>query len=368
MKKLIPCSLLICLAALPALGANTVVEEIIARVNNRIITLSDYKHSQEATRQEAQQEDAANADKIYKEHEKDILRDLIDHQLLLEKASDLGITGDTELIKWLNNMRKEMKLESLDDLEKAATAQGVSFEDFKQNKRNEIVMQQVIQREVGSRLGQNISNEDELRYYEEHKKELEHPEQVRLSEILIAPKKEDVDPNIAAEKPESHPAAFAKAQDLLAQIRKGASFEDVAKKNSDGPTAAQGGSLGDFQRGTLAKGLEDKVFAMKAGDVSEITATRQGLVILKVVEHQTAGIPSFKDVKERVENAIYMEKLQPALREYLTKLREEAYIPKLKPGYVDTGASPNQTSLVETDTAEAKAKKLAKKKKRLGIL
>jgi peptidyl-prolyl cis-trans isomerase SurA len=359
MNKLIPWSLLMCLAAFPAFGANTVVEEIVARVNNRIVTLSDLKHSQDESRQEAQQQDPANADKIYKENENDILRDLIDHQLLLEKASDLGITGDTELIKWLDNMRKEMKMDSMEDLEKAATAQGVSFEDFKQNRRNQIVMQQVIGREVGSHLGQSITKEDEQHYYDEHKKELEHPETVRLSEILVAPKKDAGADELAAAK--------TKADDLLAQIRKGASFEDIAKKNSDGPTAAQGGDLGDFQRGTLAKGLEDKVFAMKAGDISEVTPTKQGLVILKVAEHQTAGIPSFKEIEPQLENAIYMEKLKPALRDYLARLREEAYI-VIKPGYVDSGATANETVPVETDQAEAKAKKLAKKKKKLGIL
>ncbi len=237
MKKLLPWLLLFCCAAALAFSANTVVEEIIARVNNRIITLSDYKHSQEALRQEVQQQDPAHADALYKEREKDILRDLIDHQLLLEKGADLGITGDTELIKWLDNMRKEMKLDSMDDLEKAATAQGVSFEDFKQNRRNEIIMQQVIGREVGSRLGQSITKDDEQRYYDEHKNELQHPEQVRLSEILIAPKK-DVD------EKEALAAARAKAEDLLAQIRKGASFEDIAKKNSDGPTAGAGRRFG----------------------------------------------------------------------------------------------------------------------------
>jgi peptidyl-prolyl cis-trans isomerase SurA len=361
MKKLIPCSLLICVAAFPALGANTVVEEIVARVNNRIITLTDYKRSQEATRQQAQQEDPANADKIYKGQEKDILRDLIDHQLLLEKGSDLGITGDTELIKYLNNMRKEMKLDSLEDLEKAATAQGISFEDYKQNKRNDIIMQQVIGREVGSHLGQNITKEDEQRFYDQHKSEWQHPEQVRLSEILVAPKKD-------VGNDEALVAAKAKAEDLLAQIRKGAKFEDVAKKNSDDATAAQGGDLGEFQRGTMAKEWEEKAFAMKAGDISDVMHSKQGFIILEVTEHQTAGVPSFKEVEPQVENAIYMDKLQPALREYLTKLREEAYIPSFKPGYVDTGASPNQTTLVETDQSEAKAKKLAKKKKKLGIL
>jgi peptidyl-prolyl cis-trans isomerase SurA len=367
MKKLISWSVLVCLTALPAFSANQVIEEVIARVNNRIITLSDYKRSQEETRQEAQQQDAAHADQVYQEREKDILRDLIDHQLLLEKAAELGITGDTELIKWLDNMRKEMKLDTMEDLEKAATAQGVSFEDFKQNQRNQIVMQEVIRREVGSRLGENITKEDEQRYYNDHKKELEHAEQVRLSEILVVPAKGDVDPSVPADKPEAHPAAKAKAESLLAQIRKGANFEEIAKKNSDGPTAAQGGDLGDFQRGTLSKQYEDQVFAMKTGDVSDVVYTKQGFVIMKATEHLAAGIPSFKEIEPRIEEAIYMERLQPALREYLTRLREEAYIPPMKPGYVDTGASPNQTTVVETNQAEAKAKKLAKKKKKFKV-
>ena len=118
----------------------------------------------------------------------------------------------------------------------------------------------------------------------------------------------------------------------------------------------------------MAKELEDKTFAMKAGEVSDVIRTKQGYVILKVVEHQAAGIPPLKDVEPKIQDALYYQKLQPALRAYLTKLREEAYI-DIKPGFVDSGASPNQTKPVETTTAkEADAKKLNKKKKKLGIL
>ena len=97
-----------------------------------------------------------------------------------------------------------------------------------------------------------------------------------------------------------------------------------------------------FKRGQLAKELEDKTFAMKAGEVSDVIRTKQGYVILKVVDHQMAGIPPLKDALPKIEDALYTQKLQPALRAYLTKLREDAYI-DYKPGYVDTGASPNQT-------------------------
>jgi peptidyl-prolyl cis-trans isomerase SurA len=106
---------------------------------------------------------------------------------------------------------------------------------------------------------------------------------------------------------------------------------------------------------------------MKPGDVSEVIRTRQGYVLLKVTEHAEAGIPPLKDIEPKVQEAIYMEKLNPALREYLTKLREEAFI-VVKPGYMDTGASANQTNPIETSVKEASARNLkGKKKKKLGV-
>jgi peptidyl-prolyl cis-trans isomerase SurA len=390
MKKI--CFSLIGVTFLSTLAATQVVEEIITRVNNQIVTRSEFLRSKDQLKEEVKQQDAANADKVYGQREKDILRDLIDQQLLLEKGKDLGITGDTELIKRLDQMRKEMKLEAMEDLEKAAAAQGLSYEDFKQNLRNQIITQKVIGEEVGSHLAN--TKEEQQKFYDEHKNEMEQPEAIQLSEILVAPAK----PPDAENKPTADKAiadnagsaaagtpapaaasnydeaaalaaAQAKANDVLEQIRKGASFEDIAKKYSDGPTAAQGGDLGLFKRGALAKELEDKTFAMKAGDISDVIRTKQGYVILKVNQHQVAGIPDMKDVLPRLQDALYYQKLQPALRAYLTKLREEAYI-DIKPGFIDTGASPNQTKPVETATAkEADAKKLKnKRKKKLGVL
>jgi peptidyl-prolyl cis-trans isomerase SurA len=278
-------------------------------------------------------------------------------------------------------MRKDMKLESMEDLEKEATKQGVSWEDFKQNMRNQIITQKVIAEDVSQKV--SISKEEMQKFYDEHKKELEQPEYIRLSEILVAPKSATPSitpadqPAASSAAPAQSPAddeaalsaANAKANDLLKQIRDGASFDDIAKKYSDGPSAADGGALGMFKRGQLAKELEDKTFAMKAGEVTDVIRTKQGYVILKVIDHQMAGIPPMKDVTGKIQDALYYEKLQPALRAYLTKLREEASIFYM-PGYVDTGMSPNQTQPVETASAkESGAKKLGKKKrKKLGIL
>jgi peptidyl-prolyl cis-trans isomerase SurA len=355
---------------LPALSpADTVIEEIVARVNNEIISRTEFIRSRDQVKQDIQQQDPANADRDFAEKQRDVLRDLIDQQLLLQKGKDLGINGDTELVKRLDEYRKEMKLETMEDLEKAAEAQGASYEDFKQNLRNQIITQKVIGQEVGSKLAMN--KEEEKKFYDAHRAEMEQPEQVRLSELLIAPKttapaKPAAGADGKAEPPSEAEldAAKAKAQDLLDQIHKGAKFVDLAKKYSDGPSAKDGGDLSYFKRGTLSKELEDKVFALKPGEVTDVIRTKQGYVILQTTEHQTAGIPTLKEVEPRIQDALYMQKLQPALRAYLTTLREEAYI-DIKTGYVDTGASANQTKPVETADKDAGSKKL--KKKKLGV-
>ena len=333
-----------------ALSDSTVVEDIVARVNNAIITQSEFERSRDDLKQELQERDPATVDKEFAEEQKNVLRRLIDQQLLLQKGSDLGITAETETIKRLDEMRKQMHLDSMEAMEKAAESQGVSFEDFKQKIKNQIVTQQVIGREVGSKL--TVTKE------EEHKSEMDLPEQIRLSELLIA-----VDANADEQQ---LAAAKAKADDILAQIRKGANFEDLAKKDSNGPSAAQGGDLGYFKRGALAKQLEEVTFQLKAGGITDVIRTKQGFVILKVTEHDAGGIPAFKDIEPRVQDAVYMDKMKPALDAYLMKLREDAYI-DIKQGYVDTGASPNETKPVETNTKQANAKQL-KKKKKLGIL
>ena len=347
------------------LRADAVIEEIIVRVNNQIITRTEFLRSKDQLKNDLRQQDAQNAEKLYTERERDVLRDLIDQQLLIEKGKELDINVDTEVIKRLDEMRKQMNLESMDDLEKAAQSQGTTIEDYKLNMKNGLITQKVIGQEVGRHL--SIAKEELQQFYEEHKKDFTQTEQVRLSELLATTQKMGPDGKTLVDPDDSTlQAAEAKAKGLMQQIQKGVSFEDVAKKSSDGPTAAQGGDIGYFQRGQLSKELEDKTFAMKIGDISDPIRTKQGYVLLKVTEHPQAGTASLKEAEPRIQDALYYQKLQPALRTYLTKLREDAYIDS-KPGYVDTGASPNQTRFVQTKNADTSAKEL-KKGKKLGIL
>jgi len=360
------------LAQTQSTANDTVVEEIIARVNNSIITRADLRKAREQLFAEAQQQqDSSTAQQQARDHEKDLLRDLIDQQLLLQKASDLGISADTELVKRLDELRKQMHADSMEDLEKAAQAQGISFEDFKQNMKTNILTQRVIGQEVGGHI--NVSQQEIQQYYDQHKTDMERPEQVRLSEILISTQKPDA---VKTEKgetalpetpsPEVVAAAQAKANQVYEMLKKGGNFEDLAKKYSNGPTSSLGGDLEYFKRGTLSKDLESQVFQLPAGQYTEPIRTNQGFVILKVTEHQTSGIPPLKEVETQIQEQIYVTKMQPALRDYLTKLREEAYI-DIKPGFLDTGASPNETKPIYTTAASTDTNSKGKKKKKLGL-
>jgi peptidyl-prolyl cis-trans isomerase SurA len=333
---------------LPAPAAITpngaVVEDVVVRVNDQIISRTDMERSEQQLVMENQQNQATPEEAA--ERQKNLLRDMIDQQLLLSRAKELGLNADAEVIRRLDEIRKQNHLDSMEDLEKAARQQGVSFEDFKANIRNGILTQQVVRDEVGRHL--QMTQAQEQAYYDAHKNEFTQPEQVRLSEILV-PTPADANETVVAQ-------AKAKADSISAKIMSGEKFEDLAKTYSGGPTASQGGDLGLFKRGALAKVLEDQTFVLPTGGITAPIRTRQGFVILKVTDHQQSGVPPLKDIEPQIQEAMYYQAMQPALRTYLTKLREEAYI-DIKPGFVDSGASPRQTKPVFSAYAPPAAKK-----------
>jgi peptidyl-prolyl cis-trans isomerase SurA len=321
------------------------VEDIVARINDQIITRSDYDRSMKELEADASQHGASA--QVIADARKDLLRSLIDQQLWLSKGKTLGITGETELIKRLDEIRKQYHLETLEDLEKAAKEQGVSYEDFKANIRNGIITQLVMRQEVGRRV-QFTPGEAE-RYFEQHKQEYAQPESVTLAEILVSTAA-SATPVAGQDAVQSDDAALlaaakAKADDIEAKLSAGGDFGQLARTFSDGGTAATGGEMGTFQRGKLAKVFEDKAFALKAGQYTEPIRTKQGFIILKVVQHIPGGVPAYKDVASQVEENFYMSRMEPAMRDYLTTMREQAFI-DIKPGYIDSGASLKQTKPV----------------------
>ena len=334
-----------------------VVEDAVARINDQIITRGEYRAAEEQLLQEARQDNLSQAD--LDERVNNLLRDLIDEQLLLSKGKELGITGDAETIRELDDIRKKNNLPSMEALEKAAAQQGVSFEDFKQHIRDQIIRQQVVRDQVGAHL--NMTHTEELAYYNAHAQDFAVPEQVHLSEILVPTPENATQAQIDAAK--------AKADAIAGKLHGGANFAALARSDSGGPTASAGGDLGDFKRGALGDVLEKATFDLPVGANTDPIRTRQGYVILRVDSHQKSGVPPLAEIEPRVQEALYFQQLQPALRAYLTKARADAYMEvDTKDGFVDTGAPTTKkasTQIAYTSYKAPPLKKKVKEKQRL---
>jgi peptidyl-prolyl cis-trans isomerase SurA len=328
-----------------------VVEEIIARVNNEIITKTDYDKALATAVDDAKQEcenhcTPQQLDASIEDRRKNALRDLIDQSLLVQRGKDMSISVETEVIKQLDQIRIGNKLPDLDALEKAVTSQGLNWEDFKNNIRNHILTQKVIGQEVGSHI--TIAESDAKKFYEEHKGEFIGPEGVALREIVVSTE---------GKKESELPDLKKKAETALKRVDDGEDFSEIAKRMSDGSTKDQGGYLGTYKRGELAKPIEDKVFAMKRNQLTEVMETKQGYLILQVLEHYDEGQQAFEKVKDKIMNQLYEEHMQPALRTYLKTLREQSYV-VIKPAYVDVaGGGNSEIQEVSATPEQSKDKK-----------
>src|SRR5208282_4157152 len=165
-----------------------VVEEIVARVNNEVITRSEFEHAKASAADDAKH-DCLNRctpeqlRTLIDDSQKNALRDLIDQSLLVQRAKDMGISVEPEVIKQLDQIRIENKLPSMEALEEAVSGEKMNWEDFKNNIRSGLLTKKVIGSEVGSHI--NVTKDEIQKYYDEHKQEFVRPEQVALRSIEV---------------------------------------------------------------------------------------------------------------------------------------------------------------------------------------
>ncbi len=324
-------------AAPPPRG--TVVEEIVARVNNEIITTLDLEHAKDASVDDAKQECASKnctpeeLQQLIAEMQRDSLRNLIDQSLLEQRGKDMNISVETDVIRQLDDIRIEHNLASLEDLEKAITADGENYDEFKDSIRKHFLVSEVINREVYTKIGNSVDHAQIQKYYEEHKSEYQSPEMVYLREILVS----------TEGKPESElPALEKKANDLRERVMNGEDFGDLAKHFSDGSTGKQGGELGKFERGKLAKPIEEQVFKLNRKEMTPVIHAQNGFMIIQVEERYEAGIQPLEKVQNQIIGQITAKQAEPKLRDYLNTLRKDSFV-EVHAGYTDTAGVSGET-------------------------
>jgi peptidyl-prolyl cis-trans isomerase SurA len=333
-----------------------IMDEIICKVNGDIITRSEI----ERTRKDMEaylREQGLTGVKLQEEikrQEPDILSGRIDDLLLQQKAKEMDLKVDNELNKRITDIQVKSKITDSDKFQAFVAEQtGMPYEDYRAKLKNQMMRDRVLSEEVGRKIV--IKREELEAYYNTHQDEFQRQERVILSEIFIS---------TAGLDPAGVAAAEKKAKDLVAKANKGDNFAQLANSNSDRPsTAEQGGLLPPMTKmGTpgdhMPPELETLLWDKARGFVTDPLKLSDGFEILRVNEHQKAGLASFEEVQPEIQQDLYGPRFKPAYRGYLNKLRESAFL-EIKPGFTDTGAIPNKDT-TWVDPAELKPETIKK--------
>jgi peptidyl-prolyl cis-trans isomerase SurA len=332
----------------------TIVEEIIAKVNGSIITrgelLQEQKQTSEEMRQQGPQEGytGARLEEAIAERDKNILRDKIDQLLLVQKGKELNLNVDDQINRQLSQLQQQSGIADPDKFHAWVREQtGISFEDYKARIHDQALTQEVIRQEVGRTV---IIKPAELhKYYDEHKSDFVRDEEVYLREIFISTQGKDAAGVALAQR---------KADDIYKRAVNGEKFSELATANSDDKGAKEGGYIGGYKKGVLRADIEAAVWKLEQGGVTPPIRVANGFLIYKVEQHTKAGLETFDEAQNEIYDKLFMPRMAPAIRQYLTKLREQAYL-KIRAGYVDSGAAPGMdTSWV--DVAQLKPETVTK--------
>lgn len=331
-------------AAFPAV---TVMDEIVCKVNGDIITRSQLERARKELREQGRQAGLTGAqlEEAVKLRMGDLLRDKIDTLLLVQKGKEMDLKVDTEVSKRIADFQRQSGIADPDKFQASVREQtGMPYEDFKNEIKNSILKDRVIGEEIMRKI--QFKREELEAYYNDHKKDFERQERVFLSMILVSGAGKDA-------------AAIEKKAKDLALRAKSEKFADLAQANSDDPnTAPQGGAMDPQEKGGLRPEIENAVWDKPKGFVTDPIALGPNFGIFKVDDHPKAGLAEFEEVQYEIQNTMMNARAQPALRAYLTKLRENAFL-EIKPGFDDSGAAPGKDT-TWIDPAQLKPETITK--------
>lgn len=370
---------LIILAAIFGIGAvsipaqetqERVVDEVVAQVNDGVITLSKIKREAKAIVENAVKEGKTRdeAQKMVDDKQGELIANLINEELLIQKAKELGLDSqiDATVNERFVQIMKQYNMKSMDELHKVMEEQGADPTEIREMWRKQATKDMVIQREVQSKEYWRPNGKELRDYYEKNKARFTKPETVSISEIFLsfAGRNED--------------ATRAKAKDLVGKLRAGADWAKMVAENSDRPDAAKNNGKVDTLN---VKDLDDKfgkaLKDVKVGGYSDpVEVDEIGINILKVDAREQASSESQFD-ENAVRMAILSERAPTATKEFMTNLRRDSYIKigetyrplvspilfaeerKEKAEVVKSDAKPETKTEIKAEgkTADAKSKK-----------
>jgi len=304
-------------------GEMQVVDEVIAQINDDVITLSmlkrETKERVDALKQSGMTEQQA-MDEVAK-RQPELIATLINETLLLQKGKELDLANDVEaeVNRRMLQIANDQGIATIDKLIEAMRQSGLVYEDVRRTMRTEMMKQAVLQQEVDRKVYLGFSTDEVKKYFDAHPDKFRKPETVKLSEIYLSTTGKD------------DAAVKARALELVTQLRAGADFKAIAaanserEKNGERTAPKDFGDVGEFDVPSLREDLLASLKDVKAGGVTDPIKLQDGYQIIRV-DARTPGsnTPTFND--NRVREAMLVEQ-QPKEREaYLQTLRNEAFI------------------------------------------
>lgn len=296
-----------------------VVDEVVAQVNEGVITLSRINREIKSVVESfiADGKSREEAEKLVEEKKGELIASLINEELLLQKAKESGLDKEIEanLNQRFLDIMKQQNIKTLEALYTAMEAQGVNPQEIREIWRKQATREAVINNEVNRKLYWASSSKELKDYFDKNKDKFTKPEKVTLSEIFLS----------FAGRNEA--AVREKAKQLVAQLKAGANFEKLAIENSDRENVAQNkGKVDTFNVKELDPKFAVAIKDLKAGGVTEpIELDQVGIEILRVDDRTAASNESLFD-EGAVRMAIMGERAPAEQKKFMSGLRQEAYI------------------------------------------
>jgi len=303
-------------AVIPVSGE--VVDRIVAIVNDDVITLSELNNAFDPYMKRIEAGVAAGKDRerVVAEGRTTILNRMIDNKLIEQEAKKSGIIiKDDEVMGVVRDMLKSRKME-MPDLLQALSKDGMTFDAYKQELKEQLQRQQLVRREIRAKI---VVTDDEIGdYYRQHRDEYEGKEAIRIKQILL--------PVPAGTDSVIRERARELAESILKRIKNGEPFEALAAQFSQGPATASGGDIGFVEKGHILPEVEKVALNLEIGDVSPVIESSQGFYIIQVVDKRGAGLKPITEVRQEIQRKLEDEKAAKKFDQWVIDLRSKSLV------------------------------------------
>ncbi|OGF68041.1 MAG: hypothetical protein A2Y62_00340 [Candidatus Fischerbacteria bacterium RBG_13_37_8] len=311
MKNILICVIFSLLAT--AILYAEMLEAIVARVNDEVITLSEVrKIENDLMRSLSVKYTGEELVTKFSEAKKLIIERMIESILLLQKAKERGISVEDEVLNSLEQLKKENNIASDEELSNALKQEGITIEELKMQLRERTMQQKLIYFYLQGKV--SITEQEMQQYYNEHIEDFTEPARFRISYIFIS----------TADRTKEE--ALTITEDILDKLKAGTDFLQLATEYSEDASKEKGGDLGFLSKVEMNTLFAQSIDTMQVGQISELIESEDGYRIFKLTEKTEAQVNAYENVKNEIYQKIFEMRAEKYQDEFIKKLKEESYI------------------------------------------